>query len=79
MSRSFVIRTISLSRSAASLTSAGIFDYVFDAEAVVREERPDGFYYAEGLHQGDHLHPNARGGKTLADAFDLEKLTGKEA
>lgn len=61
------------------IRSAGIFDYVFDAEAVVREERPDGFYYAEGLHQGDHLHPNARGGQMLADAFDLGKLTGKEA
>lgn len=60
------------------IRSAGIFDYVFDAEAVVREERPDGFYYAEGLHQGDHLHPNARGGQKLADAFDLRKLTGKE-
>ncbi len=60
------------------IRSAGIFDYVFDAEAVVREEHPDGFYFAEGLHQGDHLHPNARGGKMLADAFDLGKLTGKE-
>ena len=60
------------------IRSAGIFDTVFDAEAVVREERPDGFYYAEGLHQGDHLHPNARGGRKLADAFDLIKLTGKE-
>ncbi len=38
----------------------------------------DGFYYREGLHQGDHLHPNAKGGKLLADAFDLKKLTGKE-
>lgn len=54
-----------------------IFDYVFNAEAVVREKRPDGFYYGEGLHQGDHLHPNAKGGQLLADAFDLEKLTGK--
>ena len=61
------------------IRSAGIFDYVFDAEAVAREERPDGFYYAEGLHQGDHLHPNATGGQKLADAFDLGKLTGKEA
>lgn len=57
---------------------ADIFDDLFDAEAVVREERMDGFYYREGLHQGDHLHPNAKGGKLLADAFDLKKLTGKE-
>ncbi len=61
------------------IRNAGIFDCVFDAEAVVREERPDGFYYAEGLHQGDHLHPNAKGGQMLADAFDLKKLTGREA
>lgn len=61
------------------IRNAGIFDYVFDAEAVVREEHPDGFYYAEGLHQGDHLHPNEAGGRKLADAFDLDKLTGKES
>ncbi len=30
------------------------------------------------VHAGDHLHPNARGGQKLADAFDLGKLTGKE-
>lgn len=59
------------------IRSAGIFDYVFDAEAVVREERPDGYYYGEGLHQGDHLHPNAKGGQMLADAYDLSKLTGE--
>ena len=62
----------------AWIRSAGIFDYLFDAEAVVRDERPDGFYFAEGLHQGDHLHPNAEGGRLLAEACDLEKLTGKE-
>ena len=61
------------------IRSAGFFDYVFDAEAVVREQHPDGLFFAEGLHQGDHLHPNARGGQKLADAFDLAKLTGKEA
>ena len=60
------------------IRSAGIFDYVFDAEAVVRDERPDGIYYAEGLHKGDHLHPNAEGGRRLAEAYDLGKLTGKE-
>ncbi len=57
---------------------AEIFEYLFDAEVVVRDERTDGFYYREGLHQGDHLHPNAEGGKLLAEAFDLKKLTGKE-
>lgn len=60
------------------IRNAGIFDYLFDAEAVVREERPDGFYFKEGLHQGDHLHPNIEGGKLLAEAFDLEMLTGEQ-
>ena len=61
------------------IRGAGIFDYVFDAEAMVRAERKDGFYYADGLHQGDHLHPSVEGGQLLADAFDLKQLTGKEA
>ncbi len=60
------------------IRSADIFDYVFDAEETVREERPDGYYYAEGLHQGDHLHPNAEGGRKLAESYDLEKLTGQK-
>lgn len=60
------------------IRSADIFDYVFDADAVVREEHGDGFYYAEGLHKGDHLHPNTKGGQKLADAFDLKKLTGRD-
>ena len=59
------------------IRSAGIFDYVFDAEAVVQEQLADGIYYREGLHKGDHLHPNAIGGQKLADAYDLNKLTGK--
>ncbi len=60
------------------IRSAGIFDLVFDAEAVVAEAGPDGLRFAEGLHLGDHLHPNAEGGRKLAAAFDLKKLTGKE-
>jgi lysophospholipase L1-like esterase len=59
------------------IRSAGIFDYLFDAEQVVREEHPDGYYYGENLQQGDHLHPNALGGQTLANGFDLKKFTGK--
>ena len=62
----------------AWIRSAGIFDYVFDAEAVVAEAHPDGLYYREGWHQGDHLHPNETGGKTLADSFDLNQLTGRK-
>lgn len=60
------------------IRSSDNFDYVFDAEKVVREERADGYYYGEGLHRGDHLHPNAAGGQRLADVYDLKKLTGKQ-
>ncbi len=60
------------------IRNAGIFDYVFDAEAVVAEQHPDGLYYREGWHQGDRLHPNETGGKALADAFDLNQLTGRK-
>lgn len=59
------------------IRTAGIFDYVFDAEAVVREDGPNGIRFKEGLHLGDHLHPNAEGGRRLAGAYDLVKLTGK--
>ena len=59
------------------IRSASIFDYVFDAEAAVAEAHPDGLYYKEGLHQGDHLHPNAEGGRVLAEAYDLDQLTGR--
>lgn len=59
------------------IRSADIFDYVFDAEEAVREIHNDGYYYAEALHQGDRLHPNAMGGRQLANAYDLEKLTGR--
>jgi hypothetical protein len=45
--------------------------------ATKERERPDGLYYREGLHLGDHLHPNAEGGRLLADAYDLEQLTGR--
>lgn len=57
--------------------NADLFDCLFDAEAVVRDQREDGWYFAEGIHQGDHLHPNAKGGQLLADAWDLEQLVGK--
>lgn len=58
------------------ILSTDIFDYVFDACALVADpEKPD--WYDDRYHQGDHLHPNAEGGKVLADGFDLVKLTGK--
>ena len=58
------------------IRSADIFDYVFDAEAVVRDQHEDGWYFREGIHMGDHLHPNDEGGQLLADAWDLRRLVG---
>ena len=50
---------------------------MFDAEAVVREQREDGWYFREGIHMGDYLHPNVVGGQLLADAWDLDRLVGR--
>lgn len=61
----------------AWIRSADIFDYVVDQEAAVRDEEKNGYFLKEGLHQGDHLHPNVEGGKRMADAYDLKKLTGE--
>lgn len=59
------------------IRSTDICDYVFDADAVVRNPKmPD--CYLEEFHQGDYLHPNHKGGQALADAYDLKKLTGSE-
>lgn len=56
------------------IRSAGIFDGVFDAEAVVKAETPEGIIFRDDLHRGDRLHPNAKGGRLLADAYDLSML-----
>ncbi|MBQ9004452.1 MAG: glycoside hydrolase family 3 C-terminal domain-containing protein, partial [Eggerthellaceae bacterium] len=60
------------------IRTAGIFDYVLDAEAVVCEKAACGLRFREGLHQGDRLHPNESGGEALACAYDLAALTGVE-
>lgn len=59
------------------IRSAGIFDYVIDQEEVVRDKDDKGYFFKEGLHQGDHLHPNVEGGIIMAQAYDLKKLTGE--
>lgn len=59
------------------IRSIDFFDYVFDADAVVRDPKiPD--CYLEEFHQGDYLHPNHKGGQALADAYDLKKLIGSK-
>ena len=56
------------------IRSCGIFDYVYDAEYIVKEEHEDGIYFKEGWHAGDHLHPNKIGGNELAKGFELEQM-----
>ena len=56
------------------IRAAGIFDGVFDAEAVVRTETPEGIIFRDDLHRGDRMHTNAKGGRLLADAYDLSML-----
>ncbi len=56
------------------IRTAGIFDGVFDAEAVVKAETPEGIIFRDDLHRGDRLHPNAKGGRLLADAYVLSML-----
>lgn len=54
-----------------------LFDYVFDADALVRNpEKPN--FYDDRYHQGDYLHPNEEGGRLLAESFDLTLLTGEK-
>ncbi|MCR4634394.1 MAG: hypothetical protein K5648_09750 [Erysipelotrichaceae bacterium] len=60
------------------IRSAGIFDDVIDQDVLVRDKDKNGYFFMEGLHQGDHLHPNAEGGRRMAENFDLQKLTGEK-
>ncbi len=50
-------------------------DYIIDADACLRDQDAPSQASAS-CHQGDYLHPNAFGGQKLADAYDLERLTG---
>ncbi len=54
-----------------------LFDYYFEADELMKDPKnPD--WFNDKYHQGDHLHPNAEGGKLMADNYDLAKLVGKE-
>ena len=53
-----------------------VFDYIIDAERVLME--PATHRFLPELHQGDWLHPNAAGGKLMADAYNLSALTGRK-
>lgn len=58
------------------IRNASIFDAIFDAEKVVSYHSQTGIRIKEDLHVGDHLHPNERGGKQLANAYELNTLIG---
>ena len=60
----------------AWLASYGGFDWFWDWSYVLEDPEKPGFI-REGLHQGDRLHPSFAGGRALAAAFDLEKLTAQ--
>jgi len=51
------------------------FDGVIDFDAVARDpNRPS--HIQAAFDSGDHLHPNDAGYKVMADAIDLQLLTG---
>ena len=51
---------------------------MIDAETAVRDSDEEGMFFQKVLHQGDHLHPNTEGGRVIAEAYDLEELTGEQ-
>lgn len=59
------------------IRSCNLFDDVFDADALLRDEHNPACIKKE-LHQGDWLHPNGVGGERMAQAYDLTALTGEE-
>lgn len=61
----------------AWIRDCGQFDYVFDADQLLRDKRNPS-WVDERYHQGDHLHPNTTGGERMAEAYDLAALTGEE-
>jgi lysophospholipase L1-like esterase len=56
------------------IRSSNVFDGVIDFDAVTRDPQHPSRIRAE-YDGGDHLHPNDRGYKAMADAIDLTLLT----
>lgn len=50
-----------------------VYDGALDFAAMVQDPH-DPTLLREGLHCGDHLHPNAEGGRTIAGGVDLDWL-----
>jgi lysophospholipase L1-like esterase len=58
------------------IRAGGAFDGFFDFDAAVRDpDHPAQF--REGLHSGDHLHPNAAGYQAMANAINLSLVRGR--
>lgn len=51
------------------IRNCDLFDAVADQEKTVRDKDEHGFFFHEGLHMGDHLHPNEKGGRLMAETY----------
>lgn len=60
------------------IRSAGVFDAVIDADAVLRDPA-NPLRLLPRFDSGDHLHPGDAGNRALAEAVDLDALLGTAA
>lgn len=51
------------------IRNCDLFDAVADQEETVRDRDEKGYFFREGLHMGDHLHPNEQGGRLMAEIY----------
>ena len=51
------------------IRNGDLFDAVADQEKTVRDKDEHGYFFREGLHMGDHLHPNEKGGRLMAETY----------
>ncbi len=59
------------------LAEAGEYaDFILDFNRIL--ERKDEPAVYDELHQGDHVHPNVKAGRLMAESVDLARLTGEE-
>ncbi len=58
------------------IRSCNLFDWLIDTDVLLRDPQ-NPTVVKDGLHQGDFLHPNQKGGQVIADAYDLQKLVGE--
>jgi len=58
------------------IRTSGAFDGVIDFDAATRDSS-DPLTFRSDYNDYDHLHPNDKGYKAMADAIDLKLITGK--